>query len=407
MTFRPEAVMIGTEDEVELVISASAEDNNGNDLDGRFSARYNAAAETTPFRIDSYSLRYSGGTIEVSGTDAPDSIDIGKYPELPSSVTVCFSEPPARSDLVTAISVSPRMRYRLKFRSRERLEITLLPDTAKQNCRLSISKILESERGGSLSAGLELSLGPGLEVFPEITGIAFTNGFTGEETEMEPHVLNSGVEKNAVMAISLSKEITAAELPAVPGSFLAINPAADFTLVPAGVVPASEWTLSFINDLEPGCFYNLVSDEKSWSFVVDGPDSIPPAVEGVFWCGSLAESGSFSEVFLNDTVAFDAAPDAALDIVVSGSADAGVPLSSFIEAFSIGWTNSCLTADIRKIEKIDPAPVYAGEGNEVFRLLIGLEENLNSGIVEVSLSNKLSDGLGNRMRDNYSFKLNK
>jgi len=166
--------------------------------------------------------------------------------------------------------------------------------------------------------------------------------------------------------------------------------------------------LGFEEDLGWNQVYTIELLGLSYSFVVNGQQSLPITVRELTYCPDLnVPSGADKFVVLRfaDNIDFSAAVAPAFDFHLQHAPGSEVDIGSFLRAFDITIVPACVDIIPGDVElsplAIDPH-VLPGEGRSVVRLHCSvLEDPAVTGTVTFRLSTELRDTAGNHIAEEY------
>ncbi len=155
--------------------------------------------------------------------------------------------------------------------------------------------------------------------------------------------------------------------------------------------------------------YELSVGDDRYRFRITGEDSRPPEVVAAYFAQSLA-MGSFALVGLADNVDFATSGDAAVDIVVSHSAEAELLFASAMEAVDITISQGApISFVVRDLELRDTHPHGAPlpPGRTAIRVHLSVEADTpGGGIVTLEVGTELTDSSGNTPSEEWSLEVN-
>jgi hypothetical protein len=166
--------------------------------------------------------------------------------------------------------------------------------------------------------------------------------------------------------------------------------------------------LAFQDDLCWNQIYSIELLGLTYTFVVNGEQSIPPSVAALSYCSDLNAPFSddkFVQLEFAENIDFSGAVSPAFDFHLTHVPGLEVDIGSFLKAFDLTILPACVSVTMRDIElsplSVDPYPV-PGPGQSVVRLHCSiLEDPSVTGTITFRLSTELRDSGGNHLAEDF------
>lgn len=151
----------------------------------------------------------------------------------------------------------------------------------------------------------------------------------------------------------------------------------------------------------------------TYSFVVNGPQSLPMKITALTYCPDLdAPAGEGKYVLLDfaDNVDFSGALNPAFDFYLDHAAGVQVDLGSFLQAFELSVVPACISVSLIDVElsplAIEPSSPPA-EGQSIVRLHCSIEEYpAETGTVTFRVGTELRDTAFNHLSEEFVLLIN-
>jgi hypothetical protein len=166
--------------------------------------------------------------------------------------------------------------------------------------------------------------------------------------------------------------------------------------------------LAFKENLRWNQVYSIALLELTYSFVVNGENSVPLSVTALRYCPDLnapLDENKFDALDFSENIDFSGAVCPAFDFHLAHAPDVEVDIGSFLKAFDMVVVPACVSVTMKDIEcsplDVDPYPL-PGPGQSVVRLHCAiLEDPAVTGTVTFRLGTELQDTGGNCLAEEY------
>jgi hypothetical protein len=171
--------------------------------------------------------------------------------------------------------------------------------------------------------------------------------------------------------------------------------------------------LSFQENLCWNQVYSIEVLELTYTFVVNGEQSIPITITELTYCADLnapPDDSKFVPLQFAENIDFSVAPAPAFDFHLEHAPGAEVDIGSFLQAFELTVVPACLSVTMKDVElsplAIDPDPL-PGLGQSIVRLHCSIvEDPAVTGTIAFRLSTELRDSAGNHLAEEFVLLVN-
>ncbi len=169
----------------------------------------------------------------------------------------------------------------------------------------------------------------------------------------------------------------------------------------------------FEEDLQWNQVYTIEVLGMTYSFLVNGEQSVPIAVTALTYCPDLDASSGDDKFLLfhfADNVDFSGAVAPAFDFHLEHAAGSAVDVGSFLQALEITVVQACVAITRRDVElsplAVDPY-LLPGPGQSVVRLHCSVTDDpAVTGTITFRLGTELRDSKGNHLAEDYILLVN-
>ncbi|MDA3957999.1 Ig-like domain-containing protein [Oceanispirochaeta sp.] len=351
---------------------------------------------------NSFSQEWSTEFATGSDHEAPlfrkaEPVDFSKITNLRQEFTLLFSESLDQQSFRDAFSIVPNLKYFLEWVDNKVIVHPLEDFENGKEYTLSISKSLMDQAGNRMDREIDLIYTVTARDDPLLESIILTSS----GGELDPSGINTGVEKDDVITGHVNRIMNEEErlnlVRLTPESPYDVNWNSNF----------QDFTLSF-ESLDWEGHYELNLLEQNYLLLADGVESRPPEVISLAFCSD--SSGVLPQILsLNSSLGASDSTTAFLDFLFVRS-DAGT-ISQFSLMNALSFDSAVLSFETIGYEVYDgsqtPGPaVSPGPGESLIRIHLNISDTGLPGIVTFSLSETLSDTLGNSLKEPWYLTVN-
>jgi hypothetical protein len=392
LEFTPSAPLLARSEYL-LSVGTSAEDGYGNSLAEPFAFRFYTAEERGRPRLLSHS--------------PADGEEVAQ-PREP--VRVRFSEPIDAGSFYEGFSLSPELPGAFSW-SPQGEEVQFLPLSDYREgvaYTATLRQSITDRSGNGLEQEYSFRFRLREEAPIEVLSVLAVGAGKSLPPASEGGLLDPslGIEKDEQFLITFSAPVPLGKRAGV----VEVEPSAPFSL--DWESPGGACTLCFADRLGWGQLYSLGVLGESYTFLVNGPGSLPITVEAIRYCPDINASPgppSFLTLRFADNVDFTGALNPVFDLHLRHAEAAQIDLGSFLRAFSLSISGGCIELDALEVEgsplAVDPDPPPAA-GQSVLRLYCEIDDPPLSGTVTFTVRRELRDSLDNHLQQEYALLIN-
>ena len=377
-----------------ITVSDSAEDVFGNSLGGGFAFRFATAGELVPPTVIS--------------NDPPDGSQILSRRE---PVRIVFSEPIDAASFYLGFSLYPSVRGAFRW-SPDATEVEFMPVSdyrSGESYEVLLGREITDLSGNRLAGEFRFTFHTDDAADPSVERVETLNGGKPLTALQLGGGIDTGleIEKDERFLLVFSQGLEEEQ----KADLLRVDPVTAFSL---------EWdgenrscVLSFREALCWNQVYRLDLLGLSYTFVVDGPRSLPLAVTALTYCPDLdapAGEGKYIALEFADNLDFTGALKPAFDFYLDHAEGVQVDLGSFLQAFQLTVVPACISVNLIDVElsplAIEPETPPA-EGQSVVRLHCSIEEYpAETGTVTFRVGTDLRDTAYNHLAEEFVLLVN-
>jgi hypothetical protein len=324
-------------------------------------------------------------------------VDYSLITDPRQDISLLFSEVLDQQTFRDALSISPDLKNYLEWRN-EKVIIHPLEDFQKGELyTITLSTDLKDCAGNALDQEFDLVYRIADPGTPALDSLIL--GSSG--AELLPSEINSGIEAGDVINGRMNRTLDEEERL----SLVTLLPDSSYNL--DWDISYENFTLSFENLLWKG-YYVLNILDQEYLLLADGEGSRPPELKALAFCQD--SSSSIPQVLsLNSALGAGDSGTAFLDFLFARSLNGEISQFSFMDALSID--SSVLTFETVAYEVYDgsqtPPPALVPEpGESLIRIHLNIVDTGLPGIATFSLSENLSDTLGNTLLEPWNLTVN-
>jgi hypothetical protein len=377
-----------------LEVAAAAEDIYGNSLAESFTFRFVTGEELIPPDVLSH---------------APADGATGISPR--ESIRIVFSEPIDEASFYNGFSLSPSVSGGFQWFSNG-AGVHFLPLEDYQFGRsyeVVLSREISDRSGNQLAEDIDFSFRVQEVIEPSIVSVKTAEGgqdlvATHSGGGIDPSL---EIEKNEKFLLTFSQVLSEEQ----KIDLINVDPHTAFTVT--WDAENRSCTLGFAEPLLWNHVYRIEVLGQIYTFLINGPNSIPITVTGISYCADLEVApgdDKFVPLHFAGNYDFSDSVVPAFDFHLHHAVGAQIDLGSFLKSLDITIAPACISLipiDIRISPlAIDPQPLPAS-GESVVRLLCTLiEDTAVSGTITFRLDTALQDNLSNRLAEDFVLLIN-
>ena len=377
-----------------LTVAATAEDIYGNSLAEPFTFEFVTGEELIPPEVLSH---------------APADGAAGISPR--ESIRVVFSEPIDEASFYSGFSLFPSVSGGFLWFS-EGAEVHFLPVADYQFGRsyeVVLSREISDRSGNRLAEDFHFSFRVQEVIEPSIVSVETVEGGrvlvpTQSGGGIDPSL---EIEKNEKFLLTFSKVLSEEQ----KIDLLNVDPHTTFTAT--WNAENRSCILGFAEFLLWNQVYRIEVLGQTYTFVINGPNSIPITVTGISYCADLeAPPGVDKFVPLQFAGNYDFSDSVvpAFDFHLHHAEGAQIDLGSFLKSLDITITPACISLvpiDIRISPlAIDPQPLPASDESVARFFCTLIEDPAVSGTITFRLDTTLQDNLSNHLAEDFVLLVN-
>jgi hypothetical protein len=373
-------------------INAGAEDIYGNSLAAPFDFEFTTAEELIPPELLTHEPR-----------DGEQGISRRQ------TIRLVFSEPVDRASLYTGFSLLPSV-YGGFLWFQEGAEVHFLPLEDYQPGQ-TYEVVLSDELADRSGNRLEQSVSFSFQVL-DVQEPSIISLQTSDDGQVLVSLEDGGsldpsleIEKDETFLLTFSQPLTVEQ----KIDLVEVDPATRYSLT----WDDRSCTLVFTEPLLWSQVYRLEVLGQTYTFLINGPGSVPITVEGISYCPDLSAPygpDKFVPLQFAGNYDFSDAVAPAFDFHLRHAVGRRVDIGSFLVALDISVVPDCLSLTPTDIElsplAVDPYPLPA-EGQSVVRLFCTLIEDTGiTGTVTFRLDGSLRDDGDNYLSEDFVLLIN-
>lgn len=377
-----------------LTVAATAEDIYGNSLAEPFAFDFVTGEELIPPEVLSYTP--ADGATGISPRE---------------SIRVVFSEPIDEASFYSGFSLFPTVRGGFLWFS-EGAEVHFLPVADYQFGRsyeVVLSQEISDRSGNRLAEDFHFSFRVQEVIEPSIVSVETVEGGrvlvpTQSGGGIDPSL---GIEKDETFLLTFSQVLSEEQ----KIDLITVDPYTTFTV--AWTPENRSCIFGFAESLLWNQVYRLEVLGQTYTFVINGPNSIPITVTGISYCADLgAPPGVDKFVPLQFAGNYDFSDSVvpAFDFHLHHADGAQIDLGSFLKSLDITIAPVCISLTPIDIQisplAIDPQPLPAADESVVRLLCTLIEDPAVSGTITFRLDTTLQDNLSNHLAEDFVLLVN-
>jgi len=363
-----------------ILLKKTAEDVYGNSLEKEWNAGFSTGTDDDP---------------PVFVSAEPKDFSLISNPR--QDIVLVFSEPPDQKSFRAALSLSPDMQFSIEWLDKKVTIHPLEDFKSGKELKITVSDSMKDTAGNALETEVDLLYR--ISEIPEPVADSLIIQSSG--AALNPSGINAGIEKNDIITGSLNHSLNEEERL----NLVTVTPDSPYELLWDSNFQS--FTLQF-EHLEWEKYYDLKILDKNYLLYSDGQNSQPPQLILLAFCAD-STSGLPHELSLNGALGASDSSTAFLDFLFSRSPSGEISQFSFMDALSFDssvLSFKTLGYEIYSGSQI-PAPVVPpGAGESLIRVYLEISDTGLPGTVTFSLSEALSDSLGNTMQGPRSLTVN-
>ncbi|WP_246157104.1 Ig-like domain-containing protein [Oceanispirochaeta crateris] len=363
-----------------LNLQDTAEDRYGNSLPHEWSANFfTGEDQDPPFFISAFP------------TDSSNITD------LRQEFTLEFSEPLDQQSFIEAFSISPNLKFYLQWMDTSVIFHPLEDFKPGEIYDMTISKSLMDPWGNPMDRDVNLSYKVPVREDPVLEYLLLTSS----GTPLLPGEIHPGVEKDDEITGHMDKPLNEEErlnfinlLPDSPYNVTWDSNCQDFTLR----FESLHWEYD----------YEMTIMDEKFLLLVNGEKSRPPEVLSLSFCADSA-TGNPQILSLNSALGAIDSSTAFLDFLFSRSPAGEISQFAFMDAFGIDSSVVSFVPTEYELYHgtLNPEPVRIPASNEsLIRIHLDIVDSGLPGVITFSLSESLTDTLGNPLVDPWTMTVN-
>ena len=361
-------------------LQKTAEDMYGNSFSQEWCAEFTTGSDSEPPQF-----------IEASPAD------LSEINNRRQEFSFIFSEPIDPQSFRDAFSILPDLKFYLQWVDSSVIFHPLEDFESGREYTMTISENLRDKSGNPIDRQLDLIYRISALEDPSLESLFLTS--TGGS--LNPSGINAGVEKDDIISGQLNRTFNEEERL----NLVSLSPESPYSI--QWDSQYRHFTLIF-ESLDWECYYDLTLLEDHYLLFTDGVESQPPELVSLAFC--LDSTADIPHILsLNTALGAADSENAFADFLLVHSAAGGINQFSFMDALSID--SPVLNFETIGYEVYDgtqiPSPaVTPGWGESLIRIHLNIIDTGLPGVVTFSLSDILSDTLGNSLKESWALTVN-